>query len=217
MPVVAPSLLSADLFQLGNQIEQIAATTAEYLHVDIMDGHYVPNINFGDKIVGELRQHTELTLDCHIMVDQPEQVIHDVAVAGGDILTFHPETSDHPYRQIQEIHRLGKKAGIAFDPGIAISTYADLLPIVDQVLVMTVSPGFGGQKFLPEMLNKIAQVKRIQQANQYQFDIEADGGINDQTGQQCVNAGANVLVAGSYVFKNGITPAIMALSQLQQE
>lgn len=217
MPVVAPSLLSADLFQLGNQIEQIATTTAEYLHVDIMDGHYVPNINFGDKIVGELRQHTELTLDCHIMVDQPEQVIHDVAVAGGDILTFHPETSDHPYRQIQEIHRLGKKAGIAFDPGIAISTYADLLPIVDQVLVMTVSPGFGGQKFLPEMLNKIAQVKRIQQANQYQFDIEADGGINDQTGQQCVNAGANVLVAGSYVFKNGITPAIMALSQLQQE
>ncbi|MCH4057297.1 MAG: ribulose-phosphate 3-epimerase [Lactobacillaceae bacterium] len=217
MPVVAPSLLSADLFQLGNQIEQIAATTAEYLHVDIMDGHYVPNINFGDKIVGELRQHTELTLDCHIMVDQPEQVIHDVAVAGGDILTFHPETSDHPYRQIQEIHRLGKKAGIAFDPGIAISTYADLLPIVDQVLVMTVSPGFGGQKFLPEMLNKIAQVKRIQQANQYQFDIEVDGGINDQTGQQCVNAGANVLVAGSYVFKNGITPAIMALSQLQQE
>ncbi|MFD1410549.1 ribulose-phosphate 3-epimerase [Lapidilactobacillus gannanensis] len=217
MPVVAPSLLSADLFQLGNQIEQIAATTAEYLHVDIMDGHYVPNINFGDKIVGELRQHTELTLDCHIMVDQPEQVIHDVAVAGGDILTFHPETSDHPYRQIQEIHRLGKKAGIAFDPGTAISTYADLLPIVDQVLVMTVSPGFGGQKFLPEMLNKIAQVKRIQQANQYQFDIEVDGGINDQTGQQCVNAGANVLVAGSYVFKNGITPAIMALSQLQQE
>lgn len=217
MPVVAPSLLSADLFQLGNQIEQIATTTAEYLHVDIMDGHYVPNINFGDKIVGELRQHTELTLDCHIMVDQPEQVIHDVAVAGGDILTFHPETSDHPYRQIQEIHRLGKKAGIAFDPGIAISTYADLLPIVDQVLVMTVSPGFGGQKFLPEMLNKIAQVKRIQQANQYQFDIEVDGGINDQTGQQCVNAGANVLVAGSYVFKNGITPAIMALSQLQQE
>lgn len=217
MPVVAPSLLSADLFQLGNQIEQIATTTAEYLHVDIMDGHYVPNINFGDKIVGELRQHTELMLDCHIMVDQPEQVIHDVAVAGGDILTFHPETSDHPYRQIQEIHRLGKKAGIAFDPGIAISTYADLLPIVDQVLVMTVSPGFGGQKFLPEMLNKIAQVKRIQQANQYQFDIEVDGGINDQTGQQCVNAGANVLVAGSYVFKNGITPAIMALSQLQQE
>lgn len=216
MPIIAPSLLSADLFQLGSQIEQIESTDAQYLHVDIMDGHYVPNINFGDKIVAELHQHTALTLDCHIMVDQPEQVITDVALAGGDLLTFHPETTQHPFRLVQEIHRLGKRAGIAFDPGVAVSTYADLLPLVDQVLVMTVNPGFGGQTFIPEMLTKIAQVKRIQQANDYHYDIEVDGGITNETGRQCVDQGANVLVAGSYVFKNGITPAIMALRQLHE-
>ncbi|WP_461219211.1 ribulose-phosphate 3-epimerase [Lapidilactobacillus salsurivasis] len=214
MPIVSPSLLAADLFKLGDQIKIIEQTDASYLHVDIMDGHYVPNINFGDKIVGELKQHTALTLDCHIMVDQPEQVIMDVAAAGADILTFHPETSAHPYRLIQEIHRLGKKAGIAFDPGIALSTYADLLPLVDQVLVMTVSPGFGGQSFLPAMVEKVAVAKQIREHNDYHYDIEVDGGVNASTGQQCVTAGANVLVAGSYVFKGDIAAQIKSLSSL---
>ena len=214
MPIVSPSLLAADLFKLGDQIKIIEQTDASYLHVDIMDGHYVPNINFGDKIVGELKQHTALTLDCHIMVDQPEQVIMDVAAAGADILTFHQETSAHPYRLIQEIHRLGKKAGIAFDPGIALSTYADLLPLVDQVLVMTVSPGFGGQSFLPAMVEKVAVAKQIREHNDYHYDIEVDGGVNASTGQQCVTAGANVLVAGSYVFKGDIAAQIKSLSSL---
>ncbi|MFC6315433.1 ribulose-phosphate 3-epimerase [Lapidilactobacillus achengensis] len=214
MPIVSPSLLAADLFKLGDQIKLIEQTDASYLHVDIMDGHYVPNINFGDKIVGELKQHTALTLDCHIMVNQPEQVIMDVAAAGGDILTFHPETSAHPYRLIQEIQRLGKKAGIAFDPGIALSTYADLLPLVDQVLVMTVSPGFGGQSFLPAMVEKVAAAKQLREDNDYHYDIEVDGGVNADTGQQCVTAGANVLVAGSYVFKGEIAERIESLTRL---
>ncbi|WP_261807026.1 ribulose-phosphate 3-epimerase [Lapidilactobacillus luobeiensis] len=214
MPIISPSLLAADLFQIGQQIKTIEQTDARYLHVDIMDGHYVPNINFGDKIVGELKQHTDLTLDCHIMVDRPEQVIVDVAAAGGDLLTFHPETSQHPYRLIQEIHRLGKKAGIAFDPGIALDTYADLLPLVDQVLVMTVSPGFGGQHFLAPMVDKVAAAKQIRDDRGYHYDIEVDGGVNATTGQQCVAAGANVLVAGSYVFKGDISANIKSLAVL---
>lgn len=212
--IVAPSLLSASLFDLKKQITTIEQSQAQYLHVDIMDGHYVPNINFGDKFVKELRAQTNLTLDCHIMVEQPEQVVFDVAQAGGDLLTFHPETTRHPYRLIEEIHKLGKKAGIAFDPALGIASYQDLLPIVDQVLVMTVSPGFGGQKFIEKMTTKVALVEQLRRDNHYHYDIEVDGGITDQTGRLCVAAGANVLVAGSYVFKNGITEPITKLAQL---
>lgn len=214
MIIVAPSLLSADLFKLSDQLKTIEASPAAYLHVDIMDGHYVPNINFGDKFVREVRAQTDLTLDCHIMVENPEQVVFDVAKAGGDILTFHPETTRHAYRLIEEIHKLGKKAGIAFDPALGISAYEDLLPVVDQVLVMTVSPGFGGQQFIEAMLPKIAEVKKWREEKHAHFDIEVDGGINAQTGQQCVNSGANILVAGSYVFGNGIQESIQKLSQL---
>lgn len=212
--IVAPSLLSASLFDLKKQITTIEQSQAQYLHVDIMDGHYVPNINFGDKFVKELRAQTNLTLDCHIMVEQPEQVVFDVAQAGGDLLTFHPETTRHSYRLIEEIHKLGKKAGIAFDPALSIASYQDLLPIVDQVLVMTVSPGFGGQKFIEKMTTKVALVEQLRRDNHYHYDIEVDGGITDQTGRLCVAAGANVLVAGSYVFKNGITEPITKLAQL---
>lgn len=212
--IVAPSLLSASLFDLKKQITTIEQSQAQYLHVDIMDGHYVPNINFGDKFVKELRAQTNLTLDCHIMVEQPEQVVFDVAQAGGDLLTFHPETTRHSYRLIEEIHKLGKKAGIAFDPALSIASYQDLLPIVDQVLVMTVSPGFGGQKFIEKMTTKVALVEQLRRDNHYHYDIEVDGGITDQTGRLCVAAGANVLVAGSYVFKNGVTEPITRLAQL---
>ena len=212
--IVAPSLLSASLFDLKKQITTIEQSQAQYLHVDIMDGHYVPNINFGDKFVKELRAQTNLTLDCHIMVEQPEQVVFDVAQAGGDLLTFHPETTRHSYRLIEEIHKLGKKAGIAFDPALSIASYQDLLPIVDQVLVMTVSPGFGGQKFIEKMSTKVALVEQLRRDNHYHYDIEVDGGITDQTGRLCVAAGANVLVAGSYVFKNGVTEPITRLAQL---
>lgn len=212
--IVAPSLLSASLFDLKKQITTIEQSQAQYLHVDIMDGHYVPNVNFGDKFVKELRAQTNLTLDCHIMVEQPEQVVFDVAQAGGDLLTFHPETTRHSYRLIEEIHKLGKKAGIAFDPALSIASYQDLLPIVDQVLVMTVSPGFGGQKFIEKMTTKVALVEQLRRDNHYHYDIEVDGGITDQTGRLCVAAGANVLVAGSYVFKNGVTEPITKLAQL---
>lgn len=214
MAIVAPSLLSASLFELKDQLNTIEKSPAEYLHVDIMDGHYVPNINFGDKFVKELRAQTDLVLDCHIMVEQPEQVIFDVAQAGGDILTFHPETSLHPYRLIEEIHKLGKKAAIALDPALSIAVYQDLLPIVDQVLVMTVSPGFGGQKFIDKMTTKIAQVAQLRRDHNYHYDIEVDGGITEETGRLCAIAGANVLVAGSYVFKNGITEPIEKLARL---
>lgn len=211
MTIIAPSLLSSDTFQLEKQLQEIKSAGANYLHVDVMDGHYVSNINFGPKYVKDLRPHTDLTLDCHVMAEQPEAIIDSLMEAGADIITFHPETTRHAYRLIEHIHEQGKKAGIAFDPSVAIAAYRDLLPLADQVLIMTVTPGFGGQKFIPDMLEKVQEVTELKAQNYYGYDIEVDGGINDKTGSQCKKAGANVLVAGSYVFAGSIKENIAQL------
>lgn len=211
MTIVAPSLLSSDTFQLENQLKEIRDAGASYLHIDVMDGHYVSNINFGPKYVKDLRPHTDLTLDCHVMVENPEEIIDALMAAGADIITFHPETTRHAYRLIEHIQSQGKKAGIAFDPSVSVSTYQSLLPIVDQVLIMTVTPGFGGQKFIDETLEKVKEVSELKAQNYYGYDIEVDGGINDKTGTQAKKAGANVLVAGSYVFTGSIKENIAKL------
>ncbi|WP_125980012.1 ribulose-phosphate 3-epimerase [Loigolactobacillus iwatensis] len=198
--VIAPSILSANFANLEKDIHVVEAGQVSYLHVDVMDGHFVPNITFGPSVVAAIRKVTKLTLDCHLMIENPENLIPEFAKAGGDILTIHVESTRHIYRALQLIHDNGAKAGIVLNPGTSLEAIKPVLSLVDQVLVMTVNPGFGGQKFIPEMVNKVAKLNQIRQTGNYQFDIEVDGGINDKTIKSCSDAGANVFVAGSYVY-----------------
>ena len=211
MTIIAPSLLAADTFKLEQQINEVESAGISRLHLDIMDGHYVPNINFGDKFVKEVRAHTKAELDIHLLTETPEKYVDQMIDAGGDIINFHPETTRQPVALINHIHARGKKVGIALDPGLSYRTYLPLLDFVDQVLVMTVSPGFGGQKFIPEMLHKIHDINTMKNTNMSGFDIEVDGGIDDLTGAQCTEVGATALVSGSFIFKDDIKKAINSL------
>ncbi|CAJ1230444.1 ribulose-phosphate 3-epimerase [Lactiplantibacillus xiangfangensis] len=200
MMKIAPSILSADFCNLKHDIELVEKAGVEYLHVDVMDGHFVPNITFGPSVVADIRKNTNLVLDCHLMIENPEQYIEDFAKAGGDILTIHVESTRHIYRALQLIHDNNVKAGIVLNPGTPLAEIEPVLPLVDQVLVMTVNPGFGGQTFIHDMVKKIQKLKEIKDQNKYSFDIEVDGGINDKTLVDCYKAGANVFVAGSFVY-----------------
>ncbi|WP_407370478.1 ribulose-phosphate 3-epimerase [Carnobacterium sp.] len=197
---LAPSILSADFANLARDIQLVEDGGADYIHVDVMDGHFVPNITFGADTVAAIRPVTKLPLDCHLMVEHPENYVKQFAAAGADIITVHPESTPHIHRVIQLIKDQGVKAGIAVNPGTPIETMMHVLGIVDLVLVMTVNPGYGGQSFIPEMLKKIEKAKEIKDREGYTYEIQVDGGIAEQTAKQCKEAGATVFVAGSYIY-----------------
>ena len=197
---VAPSILSADYINLQKDIELIESAGAEFVHIDVMDGMFVPSISYGPAWVMALRPVTDMVLDVHLMVEQPERYIDVFAEAGSDIIGVHYEATPHIHRALQQIKNHGIKAEVVINPGTSVAAIEPVLHMVDQVLVMTVNPGFGGQKFLPETLEKIARLAEIKREKGYDYDIEIDGGANDETTKLAYEAGATVAVAGSYFF-----------------
>ena len=205
---IAPSILSADFAKLGAEVAAIAAAGADYVHVDVMDGHFVPNITIGPAVMKALKPHAAIPFDVHLMIAPVDPFVAEFAAAGADIITFHPEAGAHPHRTVQLIKSLGKKAGVSLNPATSIDVLDYLLPDLDLVLVMSVNPGFGGQAFIPSALEKIAEIRRrIDKVSAAQggrvIDLEVDGGINAETAKQVVAAGADVLVAGTATFKGG--------------
>lgn len=198
---IAPSILAADYANFASELKRIEETSAEYVHIDIMDGQFVPNITFGADVVASMRKHSKLVFDCHLMVVNPERFVDAFAQAGADIMTIHAESTLHIHSALQKIKKAGMKAGVVINPGTPISAIEPVLSLVDQVLIMTVNPGFGGQAFIPEMLEKVQKVAKIRDEKGYDFDIEVDGGVDNKTIKACYQAGANVFVAGSYLFK----------------
>lgn len=198
---IAPSILAADYANFASELKRIEETSAEYVHIDIMDGQFVPNISFGADVVASMRKHSKLVFDCHLMVVNPERYVDAFAQAGADIMTIHAESTLHIHGALQKIKAAGMKAGVVINPGTPVSAIEFVLSLVDQVLIMTVNPGFGGQAFIPEMLEKVAKVAQLRDEKGYDFDIEVDGGVDNKTIKACYDAGANVFVAGSYLFK----------------
>ena len=204
--IIAPSLLAADFSKLKEEITEVEKLGAEYLHLDVMDGNVVPNISFGAPVISSLRKHSNLVFDVHLMVNEPDYLIEDFAQFS-DIITVHAEATKHLNRTIQLIKSFGKKVGVALNPSTPLDVIKYDLANIDMVLIMTVNPGFGGQKFIPEMLQKIKDLRKINQ----NIDIEVDGGINAETGKLVKEAGANVLVAGSYIFSGNYKEKIESL------
>jgi len=212
---IAPSILSADFADLGAAVAAAEAGGADYIHVDVMDGHFVPNITIGPPVVAAVRRVTRLPLDVHLMIEAPERYLADFAQAGANILTVHVETCPHLHRTVQQIRELGIKPGVTLNPGTSLMTLREILPFVDQVLVMTVNPGFGGQSYIDTMTAKIARLAEMISEGGFSVDIEVDGGIDASTAPDVVSAGARVLVAGTAVFGHpqGIAAGIAALRQ----
>ncbi|MFL4358910.1 ribulose-phosphate 3-epimerase [Streptococcus uberis] len=198
---IAPSILAADYANFASELKRIEETDAEYVHIDIMDGQFVPNISFGADVVASMRKHSKLVFDCHLMVVDPERYVEAYAQAGADIMTIHTESTKHIHGALQKIKASGMKAGVVINPGTPVSALKPVLNLVDQVLIMTVNPGFGGQAFIPECLEKVEEVASLRETLGLTFDIEVDGGVDNKTIAACQKAGANIFVAGSYLFK----------------
>ena len=199
---ISPSILSADFSELGNEIKRLEKGGADMIHVDVMDGHFVPNLTIGPPVIKALKKNSKILFDVHLMISPVHKYIEDYSNAGADIITIHPEATDNLKSSILKIKELNKKAGVSLNPETNIDVILSELDKIDLILIMSVNPGFGGQKFMPEVLTKIKELKKIRDERKLDFDIEIDGGINFENSKEVIEAGANILVSGTTVFKS---------------